>query len=71
MNDSFVNINEIYESRKIWVPMDCCLTIAVGGVYFVAYLYDKDDHDHHKDAVDNEQAKEELLNKIDEQDGED
>jgi len=40
MNDAFVNINEIYESRKIWVPMDCVLTLSVASYYFVAILYD-------------------------------
>ena len=42
MNDSYIKINEVYESRKVWVPMDCCLTLAVGSYYFIAIWLDKD-----------------------------
>ena len=63
MNDSYVDINEIYESRKIWVPMDCFLTLSVAGLYFVEIKYDKCDH---KDDICNFSAKEKLLEGMEE-----
>jgi hypothetical protein len=63
MNASYIDINEIYESRKIWVPMDCFLTLSVAGLYFVEIKYDKCDH---KDDICNFSAKEKLLEGIDE-----
>ena len=59
-NESFVAINEVYESRKIWVPMDCFLTLSVAGLYFVELKYDQYECVH-KDIVNNNEAKEELL----------
>ena len=63
MIDSYVNVNEIYESRKIWVPMDCILTFSVGCYYLVAILNDKDktSSPEYKISVDNDMAKEGLL----------
>ena len=64
-NDAYVNVNELYESRKVWVPMDCILTLSVAAYYFMHWYYDQiGDSDFRCNSirmVDNEQAKISLL----------